>query len=240
MKSSMPWGLALAMLASQTTYAADAGFYFGATGSRVEHDVEGSPGLLPIVVLTPPPGSIFPPPASGIIIRPPPGFNPIVSPVPIAILPTSVDIDDVDTGFSVTVGYRINRYLAAELSYADFGEYEITERYSFDNVSYKLGVSGPSVAVLGTLPLSERWELFLRGGVLFADQDVSLDFSTSIANIPDRNYSDEVVTAGAGVQWWFAPRWAARLEYQRTDDMKYDNTGESSIDQASLSVMFKL
>jgi opacity protein-like surface antigen len=58
--------------------------------------------------------------------------------------------------------------------------------------------------------------------------------------LPDRDFSDEVVMAGAGVQWSFAPRWAARLEYQRTDDLKYDNTGESSIEQASLSVLFKL
>jgi hypothetical protein len=49
-----------------------------------------------------------------------------------------------------------------------------------------------------------------------------------------------VIMAGAGVQWSFAKRWATRLEYQRTDDLKYDDTGESTIDQASLSVVFKL
>jgi OmpA-like transmembrane domain len=146
----------------------------------------------------------------------------------------SSEIDEVDAGFSATAGYRINRYLAAELTYADFGEYERIDRFSgFDDIRYELGVHGLSVSLLGSLPLDERWELFVRGGVLFSDQEVN-------APSLDQTYSDEVVIAGAGVQWSFASRWATRLEYQRTGDMKYDNTGESSIDQASLSVLFKL
>lgn len=234
MKRSTAWGVTLATFAlSSVAHAADPGFYFGATASRVEHDVEGRPGIL-VFVAIPVPNPVFPPPVFG--IRPPPGGVPI-NPGPIFIAPDSVDVDDVDTGFSLTVGYRINRYLAAELSYFDFGEYEIVERYSMINdVRYELGVRGPAVSVIGSLPLGEQWELFLRGGLLFADQQVSLRVVSSF----DRDFSDEVVMAGAGVQWSFAPRWAARLEYQRTDDMKYDNNGESSIEQASLSVLFKL
>ena len=56
--------------------------------------------------------------------------------------------------------------------------------------------------------------------------------------------NDEVGIAGAGVQWSFAARWAARLEYQITGDMTFDSLSlflsESSIDQTSLSVLFKL
>jgi hypothetical protein len=226
-------------LGSEISAAAESGFYFAATASRVEHDVEGRPGILiPVVDLTPapvfPPGSgFFPAPIGGSID---PGV-PII-PLPGFIAPDSIEIDDVDTGFSATIGYRINRYLAAELSYTDFGEYELIERYSgVPDIRYELGVSGPSVSVLGTLPLGEQWEVFLRGGVLFADQEASLK-GTSFSFGQD--FSDEVFMAGAGVQWSFAPRWATRLEYQRTGDMKYGNTGESSIEQASLSVLFKL
>jgi hypothetical protein len=57
----------------------------------------------------------------------------------------------------------------------------------------------------------------------------------------NRDFSDEVVTVGAGVQWAFLPRWTARLDYQRTDDLKANEImGESRIDQASLSVLFGL
>jgi opacity protein-like surface antigen len=150
-------------------------------------------------------------------------------------------IDDVDTGFSATVGYRINRHLAGELTYADFGEYERIDSYDLGSIGRSevrtlFGVRGPSLSVLGSLPLGEQWEVFLRGGVLFADQKSTNPF--------DGTSSDEVGIAGAGVQWSFAPRWAARLEYQLTGDMTFDSRSlflsESSIDQTSLSVLFKL
>jgi hypothetical protein len=245
MNRSTAWCVPLAALALSTAaHASEPGFYFAATASRVEHEVEGRPGM-PVLIISGSATPVLPPFLGGIISRPPPrgGFTP--DPIfgvpivggPVFIGPDSIEIDEVDAGFSATVGYRINRYLAAELSYIDFGEYELIERYpTVTDVRYKLGVSGPSVSVLGSLPLGEQWELFLRGGVLFADQEVSLTIVSSL----DRDFSDEVVMAGAGVQWSFAPRWAARLEYQRTDDLKYDNTGESSIEQASLSVLFKL
>jgi len=233
MNRSTAWGVPFVTLAlSSVAHAAEPGFYFAATASRVEHDVDGYPGI-PIVIFT-----ASPPPVFG-GIRPTP-TTPAPSPVPnppYTELTRSTEINDVDTGFSATVGYRINRYFAAELSYADFGEYEQIDRYSIGpSVRYEIGVRGPSLSMLGSLPLGEQWELFLRGGVLFADQEVS----TKVLSGLDRNYSDEVVMAGAGVQWSFAKRWATRLEYQRTDDLKYDDTGESTIDQASLSVVFKL
>jgi hypothetical protein len=240
MNRSTAWCVPLAALALSTTaHAAESGFYFAATTSRVEHDVEGRPGQ-PVLIISASPSPVLPPFVGGIISRPPPPggvpLNPIFG-APVFIAPDSIEIDDVDAGFSATVGYRINRYLAAELSYADFGEFELIERYpTVTDVRYRLSASGPSVSVLGSLPLGEQWELFLRGGVLFADQEVSLRIVSSF----DRDFSDEVVMAGAGVQWSFAPRWAARLEYQRTDDLKYDDTGGSSIEQGSLSVLFKL
>lgn len=233
MKRSTAWCVPLVTLALTTVAnAAEPGFYFAATASRVEHDIEGYPGI-PIAI-----ANLSLPPVFGGIRPTPVVPTPIISPNPPYVeLARSTEIDEVDAGFSATVGYRINRYLAAELSYTDFGEYERIDRYSSaPSVRYEIGVGGPSLSVLGSLPLGEQWELFLRGGVLFADQEVS----TNVFSTLRRNYSDEVILAGAGVQWSFAKRWATRLEYQRTDDLQYDNTGESTIDQASLSVVFKL
>jgi hypothetical protein len=234
MKRSTAWCVPLVTLTlSSVAHAAEPGFYFAATASRVEHDVEGYPGT-PIALANP----SLPPVFGG--IRPTPILPTPISPggPTYAELAQTTEISDVDAGFSATVGYRINRYLAAELTYTDFGEYERIERYSSAaSVRYEIGVSGPSLSVLGSLPLGEHWELFLRGGVLFADQEVSTKvFSTTFG----RNYSDEVVMAGAGVQWSFAKRWATRLEYQRTDELQYGDAGESTIDQASLSVIFNL
>lgn len=131
--------------------------------------------------------------------------------------------DDVGTGFSAGVGYRLNRYLAAEVAYADFGRLSVDEQYGGVHLDYAARARGPSVSVLGSLPLGEQWELFVRGGMLFAETRVShFAFFRSISQPrPDRDYSDEAFFGGAGIQWTFAPRAAARLEYQRTEELKY-------------------
>lgn len=50
--------------------------------------------------------------------------------------------------------------------------------------------------------------------------------------------------AGAGAQWSFASRWAARLEYQLTDTIDRERrilpvpAGTTRIEQVALSVLF--
>lgn len=228
--------------------AGEPGFYVGATASRVEYDLDTNTIVTPPIFtfIPPPSGGFFPlPPVSAIIIGGTGNF--------VALRADEVHVDDVDGGWSATLGYRINRYVAAEVTYADFGEASLSERYRFATIpelppvpdlirSATVSVSGPSVAVLGSLPLSERWELFLRGGVLFADQEVRSRSTVGASTATfSREFSDEVVTAAAGVQWAFAPRWTARLEYQRTDDLEAgDLNADNRIDAASVSVLFNL
>jgi hypothetical protein len=247
------WGAIAAVvsvvsLSAEISVAGEPGFYVGATASRVEYDVNTSTIVTPpIFTFVPPPtGGFFPlPPVSGIIIGGAASF--------VALRPDEVRVDDVDGGWSATLGYRLNRYVAAEVTYADFGEASLSELYRFATIpelppfpdltrKATVSVSGPSIAMLGSLPLGERWELFLRGGVLFADQEIKTRSAvgSSTAGFA-REFSDEVLTAAAGVQWAFAPRWTARLEYQRTDDIEAgDFNAENRIDAASLSVLFNL
>lgn len=249
------WSVRLLLALPVAACAADPGFYVGATASRVEQDLDERAGVGPIAVLVAGGGGLVTP--SPILPFPPVFITPIVGGIANPLGPTSVKVDDTDVGWSVSLGYRINKYLAAEVAYADFGEASLTERYEFDTLpgvpvvpqmtrSYTVSTQGPALSVLGSLPLGSAWEVFLRGGVLFADQEVK----TRITIINPRStsnggtagdFSDEVVTLGAGVQWSFLPRWTARLEYQRTDDLQPNELmGESSLEQASLSVLFKL
>ncbi|MBM0108822.1 outer membrane beta-barrel protein [Steroidobacter sp. S1-65] len=231
--------------------AADPGFYVGAAGARSEQRLDKAAGVAAVpVVLTQPP-SITPVP------RPiPPAFGTDVIFVPIPLIDPETSADEVDVGWNLALGYRVNKYFAAELAYVDGGEASLTQRFRFPasvptaasaiEMSYRVRTRGPAVSVLGSLPFSERWEAFIRGGVLFASQEVesttTITGSTgSSAGRRDQDYSDEVVSVGAGLQWAFLPRWTARLEYQRTDDLKSNGSmGESRLDQASLSVLFGL
>jgi|SRR5687768_6040584 opacity protein-like surface antigen len=245
---------AVVSLSAEVSAAGEPGFYVGATASRVEYDLDRNTTVTPPIntflppptFVLPPTGGFFPmPPVTAIIIGGTANF--------VALRPDEVQVDDVDGGWSATLGYRINRYVAAEVTYADFGEASVDQRYRFATIpelppfpdltlDATVSVSGPSVAVLGSLPLGERWELFLRGGVLFADQEIKTRSAVGSSTAAfAREFSDEVLTAAAGVQWAFAPRWTARLEYQRTDDLEAgDLNAENRIDAASLSVLFNL
>jgi len=162
--------------------------------------------------------------------------------------PDQVAVDDGDLAWSVGLGYRINKYLAGELEYIDFGTTNVAEHYTLDTPGaplpfpgeftqeYVSNVTGPALSLLGTLPLGENFELFLRGGALFGGRDFSVGFGAL-----DEKFSRTVWLAGAGVTWSFAKRWAIRAEYQQTGTLSESFvSGETKLQRMSLSALFKL
>lgn len=212
--------------AADTTESKERGFYLGATVSRVEQDARGE-GQILVAIGRPPFGGLM------------------------ALQPNQVEIDDTQTGWNVTLGYRINKYVAAELAYYDFGAASVVEYYSASlfpgplntTVQSNIEAFGPGVSLLGTLPLTSSLEIFARAGVLFLDQEIDIERQGASFR-SSRRIGDEIWMAGAGLQWSFASRWAARLEYQLTDDVGLGRTtlttqaGATKIEQFSLGVLF--
>ncbi len=209
--------------AAAMTNNSERGFYLGASVNRVEQDAEGEGEMLV---------------ALGLPIE-------FVA----RLTPNQVEVDHEDAGWNVTLGYQINKYLAAEVAYYDFGEAAVVERYAADlfpiplNLTVRSNIEayGPGVSLLGMFPVSSSFNVFARGGVLFLDQEIARQMSTL------RNSSrtgDEVWMAGVGAEWSFASRWAARLEYQRTDDIERGGSAllpraaTTEAEQFSLSVLF--
>jgi opacity protein-like surface antigen len=163
--------------------------------------------------------------------------------------PDSIDVDDGDLAWGVALGYRVNEYLAAEVEYIDFGTTDVVEHYSVDipggapipfpgvfDLDYSSNVTGPALSLLGTLPVSGNFELFLRGGALFS----SRNYKTGFGGL-DENFSSTVWLAGAGVTWSFAKRWAIRAEYQQTGEISETFvSGETSLKRMALSALFRL
>jgi hypothetical protein len=166
----------------------------------------------------------------------------------IHIEPDAIAIDDGDLAWSVGLGYRVNKYFAGELEYIDFGTTNVAEHYTVDNpglpfpfpteftAEYESHVTGPAVSLLGTLPVGNNFELFLRGGALFGSRDYSVGMGAL-----EEKFSRTVWLAGAGVTWSFAKRWAVRAEYQETGTFGESFvSGETSLRRMSLSALFKL
>ena len=164
--------------------------------------------------------------------------------------PDQVEVDDGALAWSVGLGYRINRYLAGEVEYANFGTTDIHEHYTVPNagpipfptefdLTYSSKVTGPVLSVLGTLPVSKGFELFLRGGALFASREYSVGGAINFRG-QDQKFASTVWLAGAGVTWSFAKRWGARAEYQRSGTLDETLvTGETRVERLSLNALYR-
>jgi hypothetical protein len=160
-------------------------------------------------------------------------------------------LDDTDMGFGLQVGYRFNRYVAAEVGYVDLGEglYEanmtVTDGVEVApvEVSARVKSAGPTAAVLGMLPLGERFDVHAKAGLLFADTRLR-------SRVRDVAFAENVVHAetraseaerffGVGGTWNINDSYSVRFEYQRYLDLGDDDAGEGDVDMVGLSVVFR-
>jgi opacity protein-like surface antigen len=164
--------------------------------------------------------------------------------------PDLVEVNDGSFAWGVGLGYRINDYLAGEVEYADFGTTDVHEHYTVPNagpfpfptefdLNYSSKITGPVLSVLGTLPVGKKFELFLRGGALFASREYSLGGQISFGG-QDQKFASTVWLAGAGATWSFAKRWGIRAEYQQTGSLdKSLVTGDTKVKRLSMSALFR-
>jgi len=149
--------------------------------------------------------------------------------------------NDDDLGYSVTLGYRIHQYVAAELAYLQFGSVIKDAYYLFPvgNITFlpkseqaQYSIAGPALSALGILPIGDQWEAYVRVGVL------SAEFTND--SLSRKISSSEKWLAGAGVQWGFSAPLAVRLEYQRLETTEGNiSIGDADVDQVSMSAVFR-
>jgi opacity protein-like surface antigen len=211
-----PLLLVALMSFTHRTLAADAGFYVAAGAGKPWQHVDGSGVRV---------GLAFEPPT---LVR-----------------PTSVDVGDSNIVWNAALGYRVNRYFAAEVAYLHYGSTDVTETYNLSlgggipsfifTRTYSLQIEGPTLSVLGRLPIGQQFALFARGGVFFADEKV-----TERDPIGDSiTLGKKVWLASAGAEWSFAPSWALRLEYAQSDRMSGDSiAGRADVRHLALDALY--
>ena len=161
-------------------------------------------------------------------------------------------LDKSSTTYSGIIGYQITRQLAVEASYTDLGKL----RYHSNNTvltgflpltaraDLDAKAKGPTLAVLGALPLGSQFEIFARAGVLFSK--VNLDANTfvsgegQLASMSANQSANSVDPLfGGGLAWKVTNHFKIRAEYTRYSNVgDKDKTGQINIDTFGAGVMF--
>jgi OOP family OmpA-OmpF porin len=122
---------------------------------------------------------------------------------------------DTDTSWKLLGGYRFNRYVAAEATYLDWGEVTAGTssgaRVAAEQHSYGL-------ALVGTLPIGERFELFGKAGFVKTEQETR----RITPNPSTFNREETELNYGLGVKYAFTRNWALRGEWENTDKLKVE------------------
>ena len=161
---------------------------------------------------------------------------------------TTASFDTKDNAYGFVVGWRFSEHLAFEGGYLDLGNVTFKDRSTgiFNDtpppqdwaLNLDSGTSGIALSALGILPLSYRWEVYARGGVLIENSTANLFISNGFDSRKFRaSKSGADLLAGAGISFSIAEIYNIRLEYQRVFDAGDDETlGAADVDLATLNV----
>jgi OmpA-OmpF porin, OOP family len=167
-------------------------------------------------------------------------------------------LDDNTGVWGALGGYRINKWVGAEIGYVHLGEV----KYDFDGtitatfapggsedfdytMGYRFASAGPTAAVVGFLPAGKYFEFNAKAGIFLADtrETVRLydvDFGDNFFHTRVDSSQTEIF-AGIGATWNATENLAIRLEFQRFFDVGDDDKQalETDVDVINLGVVFR-
>ncbi len=159
---------------------------------------------------------------------------------------SSSESGDSDYGFIVNGGYRFNPFIAVEVGYLDGGTPDFNDSGFDGRVDTEVDLTAWQLSGIGTWPIAERWELYLKLGLSAWDADGD-QVLTPVGGPPvfrreDRNGPSFLIGLGLGVT--LLEHLHVRLEYQsfEIDDemLAIDalNTGNDDASFDSVTLQF--
>jgi OOP family OmpA-OmpF porin len=154
---------------------------------------------------------------------------------------TAIDIvdDDKDIAWKLFGGYQFQPNAAVELGYVDFGEYKGKGTFLGSPVTDKFSPAGFDLSLVGKFPVGRDVSVLGRIGAMRWDVDDKI----SVPGVGSGSESKTGVDAtfGIGAQFDFTSNMAARIEWERFNNVgDEDTTGETNIDLFSASFVFTL
>lgn len=95
-----------------------------------------------------------------------------------------IDFEATDTGFKLFGGYRFNEYFSVEAAYIDGG----TPNDTVFGVTVESDAAAVQGSVIGTVPIGERFGIYLRGSLISWESDnMATDGFTTVTETTDGN-----------------------------------------------------
>src|SRR5580704_13703009 len=153
---------------------------------------------------------------------------------------TSIRNDDLHFGFKAFGGYEFNRYFALEGGYFNLGKFGFTaDTLPAGSLRGNFKLQGANFDAVGSVPLGDKFSLFARAGVNYADAKDSFAGTGSVAVIdPSPHRWAANYKFGFGAEYDFTRFIGMRIEAERyrVDDA-VGNKGD--VDLYSAGLVFK-
>ena len=158
---------------------------------------------------------------------------------------TGSTLDDTDIVFGGLVGYSFTPHVALEVGFLDLGQADSNTTVNVVmgpattpvSVTNWFSTSGPTLALVGSLPMAERFQVFGRGGLYFSDTRIKTTLATAgMTNAEGDKASDIDLFVGIGGGWRINQSYELRIDYQRFLDAGRDV--KSDVDLISASLLF--
>jgi OOP family OmpA-OmpF porin len=169
--------------------------------------------------------------------------------------------EEHDTSWKLLLGYNFDQNWALEGFYTNMGDAKV--KYSglqhpttllFNQTGeFKLNNDAWGIAVKGTIPVHQQWDIYGRLGWTYNRSKMDASFSVAddwlgTGAVPTTGWSaDESrsdVLLGIGVEWKPQKNWGIRLEYENYGEFgnkldNYSDTGRSDSDMWTLGVVVR-
>ena len=136
-----------------------------------------------------------------------------------AFLPTtSISDDNRSNAFKLFGGYQFNKNFAVEAGYFNLGEFGfMATTVPAGTLSGKIKVQGLNVDAVGMLPLDNKFSVFGRLGLQYAQAKDNFSSTGAVPVLSNANPSKNALNykAGLGVQYDFNQSLGMRLEAER-------------------------
>jgi OOP family OmpA-OmpF porin len=134
------------------------------------------------------------------------------------LVTTSINDDHTDTAFKLFGGYQFNKNFALEAGYFNLGQFGYTATtVPAGTLSGKIKLQGLNIDAVGMLPLQDKFSVFGRLGLNYAQAKDNFTNTGAVAVPSDPNPGKNAANykAGVGVQYDFTESLGMRAEAER-------------------------